>query len=74
VKAGYSGEISNETYLGLTDADFRATPYRRYAASRLDRMEWNRTQIQLTHRVTNGGALTVETTPTATTCTAPGTR
>ncbi len=62
VKAGYSGEISNETYLGLTDADFRATPYRRYAASRLDRMEWNRTQIQLTHRVTNGGALTVETT------------
>lgn len=62
VKAGYSGEVSNETYLGLTDADFRETPYRRYGASRLDRMEWNRTQLALTHRVTNGGALTVETT------------
>jgi Fe(3+) dicitrate transport protein len=61
-KGGYSGEVSNETYLGLTDADFRATPYRRYAASRLDRMEWNRTQLALTHRVTNGGSITVETT------------
>ncbi len=50
VKMGYSGEISNETYLGLTDADFRANPYRRYAASQLDRMEWHRTQFQLTHR------------------------
>jgi Fe(3+) dicitrate transport protein len=50
VKVGYSGELSNETYLGLSDADFRRTPYRRYGASRLDRMEWNRTQIQLTHR------------------------
>lgn len=50
LKAGYSGEISNETYLGLSEADFRETPYRRYGASRLDRMEWNRTQFQLTHR------------------------
>jgi Fe(3+) dicitrate transport protein len=50
VKLGYSGEISNETYLGLTDRDFRATPYRRYAASQFDRMEWHRTQVQLTHR------------------------
>lgn len=50
IKMGYSGEVSNETYLGLTDADFRANPYRRYAASQLDRMEWHRTQFQLTHR------------------------
>lgn len=62
LKLGYSGESSNETYLGLTDADFRATPYRRYAASRLDHMEWHRTQVTLTHRVTDGKALTVETT------------
>ncbi|MEZ4313329.1 MAG: TonB-dependent receptor [Polyangiaceae bacterium] len=62
LKAGYSGEVSNETYLGLTDADFRAAPYRRYAASALDRMEWNRTQIQLSHRVTNAAGITLKTT------------
>lgn len=49
VKLGYSDESSNETYLGLTDADFRANPYRRYRASSLDRMQWHRTQIALTH-------------------------
>jgi len=50
LKLGWSGEVSNETYLGLTDEDFRATPYRRYAASKLDRMEWNRTQLDLRYR------------------------
>lgn len=62
VKIGYSGEVSNETYLGLSDADFRANPYRRYAASQLDRMEWNRTQFQLTHRVKFGRDIDVVTT------------
>lgn len=62
IKLGYSGEISNETYLGLTDEDFRATPYRRYAASQLDRMEWHRTQFQLTHRAKLGRNVDVVTT------------
>lgn len=62
VKIGYSGEVSNETYLGLSDADFRADPYRRYAASKLDRMEWNRTQFQLTHRVKFGKDIDVVST------------
>jgi Fe(3+) dicitrate transport protein len=62
IKAGYSGEVSNETYLGLTDEDFRATPYRRYAASRLDHMEWNRTQLQLTHRARFGRNFDLTTT------------
>ncbi|MFO0679736.1 MAG: TonB-dependent receptor [Polyangiaceae bacterium] len=52
IKLGYSTERSNETYLGLTDEDFRKTPYRRYAASRLDQMNLHRTQIVLTHRAT----------------------
>lgn len=44
LKLGYSDEDSRETYLGLTDADLRATPNRRYRASALDRMQWHRTQ------------------------------
>ncbi len=54
VKLGFSSETSNETYLGLSDEDFRANPLRRYAASALDRMEWYRTQLTATHRVQLG--------------------
>jgi Fe(3+) dicitrate transport protein len=49
VKLGYADERSNETYLGLTDRDFRANPDRRYRASALDRMDWHRTSIAVTH-------------------------
>jgi Fe(3+) dicitrate transport protein len=45
----YSDEVSNETYLGQTDADFRADPYRRYPASALDQMKLHRTALSLTH-------------------------
>jgi Fe(3+) dicitrate transport protein len=62
LKVGYSDEVSNETYLGLTDEDFRASPYRRYAVSHRDRMEWYRTQIALTHRATYPGGFSAETT------------
>jgi Fe(3+) dicitrate transport protein len=60
LKLGYSDEASNETYLGLSDADFAVNPLRRYGASRLDRMEWHRTQIVLRHEL-ESGALTVTT-------------
>lgn len=49
LKAGYSREQSNETYLGLTDADFAATPYRRYVGSGQDHMGWWRTQAQVSY-------------------------
>jgi Fe(3+) dicitrate transport protein len=62
LKAGYSDEDSNETYLGLSDADFRANPDRRYAASQLDHMKWHRTSIAITHVMEPGGGLTVTTT------------
>ena len=51
IKVGYSDETSNETYLGLTDADFAKNPYRRYASSQADKMQWHRTQVQLAHKV-----------------------
>lgn len=37
--AGYADEDARETYLGLSDADFRAQPRRRYRASQLDRFD-----------------------------------
>lgn len=40
VRVGYADEVSNETYLGLTEADFRDNATRRYRASALDRMDW----------------------------------
>lgn len=49
IKAGWADEISNETYLGLTEPDFRDDPYRRYRASSLGLMEWERTQIQASY-------------------------
>lgn len=61
LKIGYSEEDSRETYLGLTDDDFRASPYRRYAASQNDEMKWHRTQIALTHRVTYPSGFSAET-------------
>jgi len=54
LKLGYSDEASDETYLGLTDADARATPSRRYLASRFDHMQWQRTALVATHRLSAG--------------------
>jgi Fe(3+) dicitrate transport protein len=62
LKLGYADEDSRETYLGLADQDFRADPLRRYAASRLDHMQWRRTQAQLRHALDFGGGRSLETT------------
>src|SRR5690606_2788108 len=48
LKLSYADEISNETYLGLSDEDFDRTPLARYPASQLDRMEGHRTSAALT--------------------------
>ncbi len=42
VKYGYSSMDADETYLGLSEEDFRNDPYRRYSASRFDNIDSNR--------------------------------
>lgn len=60
LKLGYASEDARESYLGLTDADFRATPYRRYRASMFDRMQWHRTQIAATYHARLQRAFTID--------------
>ncbi|GAA4877967.1 TonB-dependent receptor family protein [Ferrimonas pelagia] len=48
-KFHYANEDSDETYLGLTDADYRADPYQRYSASQKDNMDTERYGYQLNH-------------------------
>ena len=61
-KLGYFETDARDSYLGLTDADFHATPYRRYAASRQDRMKHDATQMMLRHFIALNDALDVTTT------------
>ena len=49
VKLGYTDQVSNATYLGLTDADFAVTPYNRYAASANDNFQSEHEQYQATY-------------------------
>lgn len=58
----YADETSDETYLGLTDDDFDATPYRRYAASQNALFEWTYQKAQLSHRVEFSDRLSLTTT------------
>ncbi len=48
-KIGQSEETSDETYLGLTDADFKTDPYRRYSASQMDKMNTSHEQYSARH-------------------------
>lgn len=61
-KIGWHEETSNETYLGLTDADFAQTPYARYAASQKDVMNTEQRQFQLRHVMRPSRYLDVTTT------------
>jgi Fe(3+) dicitrate transport protein len=56
LKLAYADEVSNETYLGLTDADLRETPDRRYPASQLDQMKNHRASGVLFHEYSDPSA------------------
>ena len=48
-KYSMTDELSNETYLGLTDADFSENPLRRYRATALDEMDADHSQYMLSY-------------------------
>lgn len=54
VKLGRTEQVGDETYLGLTDADFAAAPLRRYAASQADLFESTHEQYQVRHFLARG--------------------
>lgn len=61
LKIGFASEVSNETYLGLTDSDFAKNPNRRYVLSADDLMTWNHQQFNANYFFDSGKNLTVNT-------------
>ncbi len=49
LKAGYTEQTADETYLGLTDEDFTIDPNRRYAASAGDVFDSEHSQLQMSY-------------------------
>ncbi|HLF35277.1 MAG TPA: TonB-dependent receptor [Cyclobacteriaceae bacterium] len=62
IKIGQAREVSNETYLGLTETDFHIDPYRRYAASQKDLMKTSHSLFTLTHQARFSDVIEVATT------------
>lgn len=50
-KFQYADEVSNETYLGLTQNDFTLSPFNRYASSQEDQMTNDHIQFTATHQL-----------------------
>jgi Fe(3+) dicitrate transport protein len=61
-RAGWSDEVSNETYTGLSVADFEAMSQRRYVSTQLDQMNWDHWRGRVDHRVELGTDTRIETT------------
>ena len=56
-----TSETSNETYIGLTGADFAADPYQRYAPSSIDQMDNDYHRYIFTHTMQPSAATKVTT-------------
>jgi Fe(3+) dicitrate transport protein len=51
LKLQYSEDASQETYLGLTEADYKTNPYRRYLGSNEDNLSTDHFQLMATHLI-----------------------
>lgn len=62
LKFQYSDETSDETYLGLTENDFKETPFRRYSGSQKDQMNADHLQFMATHTLNFSDYFRISTT------------
>lgn len=62
VKVQYSEELSDETYLGLTDKDFAENPDRRYGLSKEDDMTTRHSGVNLRHTIELSDDIKISTT------------
>ena len=62
LKFQYADQRSNQSYLGLTDADFRNNPTRRYGLSALDKIETEHKQVILRYNFALSEALSLNAT------------
>jgi Fe(3+) dicitrate transport protein len=62
LKVGKTDQLGEETYLGLTEADFARTPLRRYAASQEDFIDSEHDQLQIRYQATPATNLLVTAT------------
>ena len=56
-KLQFADQVSDQSYLGLTDADFARDPFRRYGISALDEIETDHDQMILRYTLALGDAL-----------------
>lgn len=61
-KIGYTDLTAYETYMGLTDEDFKDDPYRRYAGSRFDVIDTEQLRTYLRHQIELNADLRLTTT------------
>ena len=62
LKFQYADQRSNQSYLGLTDTDFRNNPTRRYGLSALDKIDTEHTQLILRYNFALSEALSLNAT------------
>ncbi|MEH6558486.1 MAG: TonB-dependent receptor [Oceanicoccus sp.] len=61
IKLQYSTEVSDQSYLGLTDGDFDRDPNRRYGLSERDRMDNTHSSITMSHLVVFNDDISLKT-------------
>ena len=62
LKYQYADQESNQSYLGITDEDFKADPYRRYSISQNDLMLTEHNQLILRHEFSISEDINITTT------------